>query len=167
MNSAAGPPVFGFPVVAGRKKALSDVFSDPNADPGLRARVATELATAEDPDIVAAIERAANDDPNLGVRAAAKASLLVRNPPATGYLVTGTVPDSQGEAAGVRAGDVVVSYAGSVITDGRALRQATSAATGEESVEVVVVRDGGEVTLVVRPGRMGVFGRAVKAQADK
>ena len=76
-------------------------------------------------------------------------------------------PDSQGEAAGLRAGDIVVSYGGRETTTRQALRDATGSAVGDEPVPVVVVRDGGTVTLHVRPGSLGVYGRPVAARRDE
>ena len=142
---------------------LTGIFVDASQDGLLRARVATELATSEDPKIVAALERAAADDPDLDVRAAARAALMARNPPASGYLVTGTVPESQGQAAGMRAGDIVLSYDGEKVRDARALSRASRGKKGPESISMIVLRDGGEVTLLVRPGQLGVYGRSVKA----
>ena len=44
------------------------------------------------------------------------------------------------------------------------LRAAATNATEEEQVPVVVVRDGVEVTLYLRPGQMGIYGRDVEAK---
>jgi len=93
------------------------------------------------------------------VRAAATAALVLRDPPATGYLVTGTLPSSQAEAAGLRAGDVLVTYDWRPVPDGDSLRAAATDAGGAATVRVVVVRDGAEIEVDLRPGRLGVFGR--------
>ena len=38
------------------------------------------------------------------------------------------------------------------------------AAEGSVEVPVVVIREGREVTLMMRPGQMGIFGREVNAE---
>jgi hypothetical protein len=148
------------------RKALHDLFLDGGRDAQLRAQIATELATSDDAEILRAIEQAAANDASERVRSAAKAALVARDPPATGYLITGTVPRSQGEAAGLVPGDILVSYNGRATATPDELRKA-AAETGElEEVAVVVVRDGQEVTVHCRPGRLGVYGRAVEAAED-
>ncbi len=145
------------------QRLLGGILADPDRDASLRASAATELATTEDPMLVQAIEAAAASDAEPAVRDAARAALVLRNPPATGYLVTGTVPQSQAAAAGLRAGDVLVSYNGTPTVNVEALRTASAQAEGQDEVRVVVVRDGEEVEVLLRPGRLGVYGRAVEA----
>ena len=146
------------------ERLLGGILGDANRDPALRAQVAAELALTEDAGLVRVLEIAAESDESPGVRDAARAALVARHPPATGYLVTGTLPESQAAAAGLRAGDVMVSYDGRATRDVDALRSAATAAEGRETVPVVVVRDGKEVTVLVRPGRLGIFGRSVEAE---
>ena len=150
---------------ADAERLLGAIFADPGRDAALRAQVAGELAATTDPGLVRALEIAAESDPAPSVRDAARAALVARDPPASGYLVTGTLPDSQAAAAGLRAGDVLVSYDGRETRTAEALRAATGAASAEanETVTVVVVRAGERVSLQLRPGRLGVFGRAVEA----
>jgi S1-C subfamily serine protease len=126
----------------------------------LRAQIATQLALSDDPEIVRSFEVAAQGDADARVRDAARAALVARDPPKSGYLVTGTLPESVGEASGVRAGDIVLSYNGASTRDGRSLQQATSTVEGD-AVEVVVFRDGEEVRMTVPSGALGVFGRGV------
>ncbi len=145
------------------QRMLSDFFADANKDAAVRGMIAMQLATTDDPGVLRTIETAAASDEDAGVRAAAKAALVLRDPPATGYLVTGTLPSSQAEAAGLRAGDVLVTYDGRPVPDGDSLRAAASEAGGADTVRVVVVRDGREVEVDLRPGRLGVFGRGVEA----
>jgi hypothetical protein len=141
---------------------LARVFSDPARDASLRAQAVTNLAASKDAAIAAAIDNAAASDPVPQVRAAARAVQVARDPPASGFLVTGTAPQSLAEAAGLQAGDIVTTYAGRAIDDDAALRQAVQSAGSAETVSLVVVRDGHEQTVTVRPGRLGVYGRAVE-----
>lgn len=148
-------------------QVLVDVLSDANRDATLRAQVATRLATTEDPQILAALEQAASSDPDASVRSSASAALIARDPPETGYLVTGVLPDGQASASDLRAGDIVVAYDGRETRDQRALQEAAAEVGGQAAVEVVVVRGGERVTVVVNPGRLGIYGRAVERREER
>jgi len=147
------------------ERLLGEILTDVNRDASLRAQVAEGLSTTSDEGLVRALEIAAEGDEDARVRDAARAALVARNPPASGYLVTGTLPESQAAAAGLRAGDVLVSYDGRETRSVQALQEASAEATGAgaETVTVVVVRGDQEVTLQLRPGRLGIYGRAVEA----
>jgi hypothetical protein len=147
--------------------ALREVLTDTDRDSSLRAQVATELAMSDDPDVTRDLESLALSDPDLRVRDAAKAAMAMRDPPASGFMITGTVPKSQAEAAGMKAGDILISYNGKATKSLTALRAAATDAGEEDEVPVVVMRGGQEVTLYMRPGQMGVFGRDVKAKDDR
>ncbi|WP_412105151.1 Do family serine endopeptidase [Sulfitobacter sp. D35] len=78
---------------------------------------------------------------------------------AAGALVT-DVPDGPSKDAGIEAGDVIVSFAGTEVEDTRSLvRQVGNSPVGE-SVRVVVMRDGQTQTLKV------VLGRREDAESD-
>jgi len=146
------------------EKALAELLADADRSSFLRARVATELASSDDPAIAAALEQVAYGDPDPDVQAAAAAALVIKDPPATGFLVTGTTPDSQGASAGFRAGDILLRYGEAAVTTDWGLYQATRQAKGDQPIKVVVLRGGGEVELLVQPGNLGVYGRAVKSE---
>jgi HEAT repeat protein/PDZ domain-containing protein len=137
---------------------LAKVFGDPTRDAALRGDAAMALATSKDPAVQRAIESAAQSDPDPRVQAAAKLSLIARDPPATGCLVTATSPDGNAEAAGIRAGDIIVSYNGHAVPsmDELVKEREAVAASGAEAVAVVVVRDGREQTMQVKSGRLGL-----------
>jgi hypothetical protein len=148
-------------------KALREVLTDTDRDTSLRAQVATELAMSEDPDVARELESLSISDPDERVRDAAKAAMAMRDPPATGFMITGTVPASQAEAAGMKAGDILISYNGKETKSLTALRTAATDSGSEDEVPVVVMRGGQEVTLYMRPGQMGVFGRDVKKKGER
>jgi hypothetical protein len=137
---------------------LATVFGDPARDAVLRANAALALANSKDPAVQRAIETAAQSDPDPKVMAAAKTSLIARDPPATGCLVTATSPDGNAEAAGIRAGDVIVAYNGRAVPtyDELVKERETAAASGADTVAIVVVRDGREQTMQVKPGLLGL-----------
>jgi hypothetical protein len=143
---------------------LGDLFADTNQDPNLRARIAPQLAVEGNDDFKRSLETASLGDPDATVRRAARAALISLDPPVTGYMITGTLPESQAEAAGITTGDILVSYGGKPARSLQELRAAASDATDDEEVPVVLVRDGVEVTLYLRPGQMGIYGKDVRAK---
>jgi hypothetical protein len=65
---------------------------------------------------------------------------------------------SQGERAGLRSGDVVLSYDSTEVTNTSQLRAMTSA-PGNSLREIVILRAGVEYRLEVRPGHLGLIMR--------
>lgn len=63
---------------------------------------------------------------------------------------------SPAEAAGLTKGDVVVRYAGESVRNGQELREATSAGTAGEWVEVEVLRDGERELVQLPRGPLGI-----------
>lgn len=147
--------------------ALLDMLRDPAHAASVRAFVATEIAEGANPAIEEALRNLALSETDPQVRRAAETALRIRKPPATGFLVTGTVPGSQASVAGVAAGDILVSYDGRRIETLDELRTAAQDAGGRDEVEIVVVRGNERVTLRLRPGKMGVYGREVEAATDR
>ncbi|MDO5612110.1 MAG: Do family serine endopeptidase [Paracoccus sp. (in: a-proteobacteria)] len=70
----------------------------------------------------------------------------------SGAMVT-DVPDGPAKDAGMRAGDVITSFAGGEVSDTRELVRRVADAPAGEAVEVVVQREGQPVTLSVTLGR--------------
>ncbi|MCP3969240.1 MAG: Do family serine endopeptidase [Rhodobacteraceae bacterium] len=71
---------------------------------------------------------------------------------AVGALVT-DVPDGPAKEAGIKAGDVIVSFDGHDVLDTRQLVRIVGATEVGKAVRVVVFRDGGTETLMVTLGR--------------
>lgn len=69
-----------------------------------------------------------------------------------GAMVT-DVPEGPARDAGMRAGDIITSFAGSDVEDTRGLVRRVAEAPAGEAVEVVVQRDGGQEVLSVTLGR--------------
>ena len=74
------------------------------------------------------------------------------------YLeVKSVIPDSQAEAKGVLAGDVIAKYDGVPIEPISDLRGAMETASQKPEITLIVKREGEEVEITLAPGWMGVF----------
>ncbi|MDX1512855.1 MAG: DegQ family serine endoprotease [Gammaproteobacteria bacterium] len=73
---------------------------------------------------------------------------------ARGALVAGVEPGAPADAAGVRTGDVILEFDGSVVERMRDLPRMVAATKADESVSIRVLRDGKEKTMNVRIGNM-------------
>ena len=145
---------------------LLKVLGESTRDASVRAEAAMGLSTSKDPAAHRAIDLAAGAEADSRFQAAHRISTIVRDPPASGVLVLTTTPEGAAAAAGIGLGDLIVSYNGKAVpTDGDLRREQTAAsstaASGAETVPVVVLRDGQERTIQVKPGRLGVSLRAV------
>ena len=141
---------------------LSTLLADTTKDGAVRAQIATTLATTDDEAQVRALEAAAAADPDERVRSAAKAALVARDPPVDGFLVTIVFAEGAATAAGVRAGDILVTYDGRPARNVREIRELVESGDSADSVPLVVLRDGAETRLEIRRGRMGIQGRPVQ-----
>ena len=65
-------------------------------------------------------------------------------------------PGGQGADAGLRKGDCFVSYGGRAVHSHPDIKAAQRAAKGQASADLVVRREGREVTVQVKPGLLGV-----------
>jgi hypothetical protein len=81
----------------------------------------------------------------------------LRDPPATGMMVTNVVAGSQAAALGVRRGDVLVSYDGTPTTSIEEVSAAKEAAGEKETVTLVFARGGERLSITFLPGSMGLF----------
>ena len=72
-----------------------------------------------------------------------------------GERVTGITPGSPADVAGLKAGDIVVEFAGLPVTDLETYSQAMYAHKPGDVVKVVVLRNGQRLTLTVTLGRRG------------
>lgn len=72
-----------------------------------------------------------------------------------GALILGVNPDGPAAAAGVETGDIVVAFDGVDIHLMRNLPRSVAAAEPGKEVDVTVIRDGEEVTVRVKVGRLG------------
>jgi serine protease Do len=84
---------------------------------------------------------------------------------ARGALVAGVTDDGPAAKAGMRSGDVIVTFDGQAIREMRDLPRAVAATAVDKVVDVVVLRDGKEQTLRVTLGRLEDSEKAQQASA--
>ena len=84
---------------------------------------------------------------------------------ASGALIT-DVPDGPAKEAGLKSGDVIVSFDGVDVKDTRALVRQVGNTTVGKAARVVIYRDGGTQTVLVTLGRREEAERAVPAAMD-
>jgi CHAT domain-containing protein/tetratricopeptide (TPR) repeat protein len=90
------------------------------------------------------------------VFAAPKPTPPAPSPPAHGVLLTQVVPGSNAAQAGLRANDVLLTFAGQELSKPDDLPVAMSKARGAERIPVEVWRAGKTLSLTVLPGQLGV-----------
>jgi len=73
-------------------------------------------------------------------------------PPRSGVLVSDVMPGSPAEGGGLRAGDLVVAYGDTPVTDVSTLQRLVAATPPGQLARITVVRDGGRETLAVTIG---------------
>jgi CHAT domain-containing protein/tetratricopeptide (TPR) repeat protein len=76
--------------------------------------------------------------------------------PDHGILLTQVLPGANAHQSGLRAGDVLLSYAGSKVTAAADLPAAMAKHSAEASIPVQVWRQGKTLELTVQPGKLGV-----------
>jgi Do/DeqQ family serine protease len=89
-------------------------------------------------------------------------------PPRSGILVSDVMKDSPAEAAGVRAGDIIVEFAGRATREVPDLQRRVAATPPGQPVPLTVIRDKREARLTVKlgemPGEETVVAAAPKAE---
>ncbi len=100
--------------------------------------------------------------PDDAVRRYATLTLLMKSPPVQGYLVSGIVDGSQAAAAGIKEGDIIVSYNGSDVRSTRQLAKLKSGVAADATVPIAVYRDGVVIPMTLKPGQIGINGQVVK-----
>jgi len=140
---------------------LSEFLAGNTDNAAARSAAINSLAVKNTPQAWAAIEHAAQHDPDESVRKAAQNRLATRNPGVEGVMITWVGADSQGALAGIKVGDVLTHYNGERV---RTLEDVNKAklAVGEDQTVTVLVRRGSEdLSLQLGPGMIGINGTAV------
>jgi len=82
---------------------------------------------------------------------------ILADPAATGMIALRIVSGSQAEKAGVRPGDILVSYNGEAVPDLPSIAAAKERAADREAVVLRINRGGDVLDLTFAPGRLGIY----------
>lgn len=143
---------------------LSDYLSKNADNPDARKTAIQVLAQKNTPEGWAAIDKAAASDSDESVREAAKQATLVRNPKATGVMITWVDANGQGALAGIKVGDIMISYNSKVIKQLSDINEAKKSVAPGESAPVKIVRGETTLELTLASGQIGINGVSVTAK---
>ncbi|MBL4757262.1 MAG: DegQ family serine endoprotease [Rhizobiales bacterium] len=73
---------------------------------------------------------------------------------ARGALVAGVNPDGPAAGTGLESGDVIITFAGENVAEMRDLPKIVAATSPGQTVEVIVLRDGTEISFTIEIGRL-------------
>ncbi|MBI3726443.1 PDZ domain-containing protein [bacterium] len=130
-----------------------------NAD--VRHALVQALSGIEGGEATRALARVAESEPDGPVKATAQQAVTARSAPVMGYMISDVVKGSQAEAAGVKAGDILVSYNGVVLSNYNELMKAKKAVQDGASVTVGIYRGGATLNFVLKSGQIGINGQFV------
>ncbi len=88
----------------------------------------------------------------------------MRNPKATGVMITWVDANGQGALAGIKVGDIMISYNGKVIRQLQDINEAKKSVAAGESAPVKIVRGETTLELTLASGMIGINGVAVTAK---
>ncbi|MCB9932066.1 MAG: HEAT repeat domain-containing protein [Planctomycetes bacterium] len=140
---------------------LADYVTSNSDNPEARKAAVMALARKDSPAGWAAIEDAAANDPDPGVKEAAQAALNQKNVPVAGVLITQVIAEYQAALAGIKVGDILTHYNGVRVKTLEDINKAKQDVPAGQSVQVVLRRGEGDVTLTLGSGMIGINGVAV------
>ena len=94
-----------------------------------------------------------------GLGEAARRAKAMRNPAGAGILLTTIFPETQATAAGLKRGDILVSYGGNALKSMEDLVQRIQGTQQDAPVQLEVLRGGQRMIVTVRGGKLGINGR--------
>lgn len=100
------------------------------------------------------------NDASEEVQGAVAVAEAILKPSATGLMLTMVALESQAALAGMKVGDILVSYNGKPITTIQSLQEAKKE-VANLTVGVTVMRAGKELRLTLNPGQIGINGKMV------
>lgn len=140
---------------------LADYVTSNSDNPEARKAAVMALARKDSPAGWAAIEDAAANDPDPRVKEAAQAALNQKNVPVAGVLITQVIAEYQAALAGIKVGDILTHYNGVRVKTLEDINKAKQDVPAGQSVQVVLRRGEGDVTLTLGAGMIGINGVAV------
>ena len=140
---------------------LADYVTSNSDNPAARKAAVMVLAQKNTEVAWAAIKDAAESDPDEGVKQAAQGAMQLKDPAVAGVLINFVADESQAALAGIKLGDIMTHYNGVRIKTLNDINTAKADVEPGQNVQVVVHREGKDVTLTLGPGQIGINGVAV------
>lgn len=120
-----------------------------------------------DPLVDQKLQSLASIDPDPKVRTAARVSYVGRNPPEAGFLVSQVAGKTQAAKAGLQPGDIIVRYNDQPLGADNELGRLVRGVPGNQTVSLLVLRNGQYQTFGIKGGKIGVDGRAVRPRSAR
>lgn len=140
---------------------LADYVTSNSDNPAARKAAVMVLAQKNTEVAWAAIKDAAESDPDESVKQAAQGAMQLKDPAVAGVLINFVADESQAALAGIKLGDIMTHYNGVRIKTLNDINTAKADVEPGQNVQVVVHREGKDVTLTLGPGQIGINGVAV------
>jgi hypothetical protein len=137
---------------------LADYLSSNTDNADARKAAVMALVQKNTPAGWAAIEDAAANDPDPGVKEAAQSALNQKDVPIAGVLITQVLAEYQAALAGIKVGDILTHYNGDRIKTMAELTAAKGKVAEGQSVQIVVRRGDKDETLTLGSGMIGING---------
>ena len=133
-----------------------------NADnPDARKAAILALAMKNTDEGWAAVQFAAENDADPGVKEAAQSAMNQKDVPVAGVLITQVIAEYQAALAGIKVGDIMTHYNGVRVKKLEDVNNAKKDVAEGATVQVIVRRGDKDVTLTLGSGMIGINGVAV------
>lgn len=144
------------PSKKGEKVLIDSLYK--TADGKIQKRIIFALSQNDSEDSTKALKDFSFSQ-NTEIAEAAKAAMVLQNPPVSGWGITTVYGDSQ---HGIKEGDIIISYDKHEIKSRNQLYDLTQKSSGKENISIEIYRNGKLEAIVVKGGRLGIEGRYVK-----
>lgn len=142
-------------------QTLADFVGSNTDSPRLRTTALKTLAAKDTTEAWDAIQTAATNDSDEGVRKTAQDLLDSRTVEVAGIRITFVGEDSQGALAGIKVGDILTHYNGERVKTLGEVNAAKGRVEEGQSVKIILRRGKSDVTLTLGPGQIGINGTSV------
>ncbi|MCB9895611.1 MAG: PDZ domain-containing protein [Planctomycetes bacterium] len=140
---------------------LADYVKSNTDNPDARRAAILALALKNTDEGWAAVQFAAENDSDPGVKEAAQSALNQKDVPVAGVLITQVIDEYQAALAGIKVGDILTHYNGVRIKTLEDVNKAKKDVGAGQSVQVILRRGDKDVTLTLGAGMIGINGVAV------
>lgn len=146
---------------------LIELFARRPERPAFRLALIGAIEELNDPMVDQKLQALSTIDTDAKVRTAARVAYVGRNAPEAGYLVSGVADKTQASKIGLQPGDIIVRYNDQPLGSDKDLGRLVRGVPGNQTVSLLVLRNGQYQTFGIKGGKIGVDGRGVKPKASR